>query len=398
MHKVRPLLILIVYIGFISLGLPDSLLGVAWPSMRRTFGLPLDALGAVFFFGTCGYLVSSMNAGRILRRTGIGLLLAGSSLLTVIVMLGYALSPRWFVFVVLSFFSGFAGGAVDAGLNVFAATNLTNRHMNWLHAFWGVGASTGPIIMTAVLGTGAVWRWGYGVIAALQTVLVVGFFLTLKQWAVPGSESPHGPGGAPPARTEVLRLPAAWISMALFFVYCGIETITGQWMYSVMVESRSISPVRAGAWVSLYWASLTAGRFLIGSLANHVDTVRLVRWCMSGVLCGVVLLLTGSTALTLAGLALTGFSLAPIFPSLMSLTPRRFDARHVPRIIGYQVGSGAIGLALLPALAGVIARRAGLETICVFLLVLATAMVALHEMIVRRPREARATATSDPQM
>jgi fucose permease len=395
MQKVRPLLILIVYVGFVSLGLPDSVLGVAWPSMRRTFGLPLDALGSVFLFGTCGYLISSVNSGRILRRIGVGLLLAGSSLLTVVCLLGYAISPSWAFFVALSFASGFAGGAVDAGLNTFAATNLSNRHMNWLHAFWGVGASTGPIIMTAILGIGAGWRWGYGIIAALQTILVAGYFLTLKQWTVPGEE-PARVQALP--RRDLLRLPAAWLSMALFFFYCGVETITGQWMYSVMIESRSIAPVHAGVWVSLYWGSLTAGRFLIGSLANRVNTVRLVQWAMGGALCGVALLLTRSTTLTFTGLAVTGFSLAPIFPSLMSLTPSRFDARHVPRIIGYQVGCAAIGIAVLPALAGVLARRAGLEMICVLLLALATAMVVLHEMILRRPRDARATATSNTQM
>ncbi len=381
MPHVRPLLILIVYAGFISLGLPDSLLGVAWPSMRRTFGLPLDALGPVFLFGTLGYLISSMNCGRIIRHTGIGLLLAASSLLTVLVMLGCALSSRWCVFVALSFFSGFAGGAVDTGLNTFAATHLTNRHMNWLHAFWGVGASTGPMIMTAVLGMGVGWRWGYVTVAALQSALVAGYFLTLKQWSAPGSEPAHA---RPTPRKEVLRLSAIWLSVTLFFVYCGIETITSQWMYSVMVESRGIDPVRAGAWTSLYWGSLTAGRFLIGSIANHVETVRLVRGSMSGAFCGAVLLFTGNTPLTFAGLALTGFSLAPIFPSLMSLTPARFDPRHVPRIIGYQVGAGSLGIALLPALAGVVARRAGLEAICATLVILTGAMFALHELIVRR--------------
>jgi fucose permease len=183
--------------------------------------------------------------------------------------------------------------------------------------------------------------------------------------------------------------------MALFFVYCGIETITGAWMYSVMVESRGIDPVRAGVWTSIYWGSLTAGRFLIGALANRVDTVQLVRWSMGGALCGVALLLTRAPSLALAGLAVTGFSLAPIFPSLMSLTPRRFDARHVPRIIGYQVGAATIGIAVLPALAGVFARRAGLETICVFLLVLAMAMVALHEVLVRRQNRNNAAPPSD---
>ena len=381
MQHVRPLLVLIAYIGFVSLGLPDSLLGVAWPSMRRTFGLPLDALGAVFLVGTLGYLLSSVNCGRILRRTGVGILLAGSSLLTVFAMLGYALSPRWAFFVAFSFVSGLAGGAVDAGLNTFAATNLSNRHMNWLHAFWGVGASTGPIVMTAILGSGAGWRWGYGVVASLQLVLVAGFFLTLKQWVVPGAEAAHE---KLPPRSELLRLPEAWLSIALFFIYCGIETITGQWMYSVMVESRGVDPVRAGIWTSLYWGSLTAGRFLIGAIANHVETVRLVRWSMGAALCGAVLLLTRIPSLTLAGLALTGFSLAPIFPSLMSLTPRRFDARHVPRIIGYQVGAATVGIAALPTIAGVIARHAGLEMISVILAVLATVMIVLHEAMARQ--------------
>ncbi len=374
------LLVFLCYVGFISLGLPDGILGVAWPSIRRSFGLPLDALGAMFVVGTSGYLLSSLSAGKILRHMSVGLLLALSSLLTVASMVGYGLSPRWAVMVTLSFFSGFAGGAIDSGFNTFVATNLTNRHVNWLHAFWGVGASTGPMIATLVLNTGASWRWSYLVVAAIQSILVASFFLTLRQWDAAG-HTPSPPTPSAPKPGGLFRRSAAWLSMGVFFAYCGVEATTGQWMYSVMVEGRGFAPLVAGTWISLYWTSLTAGRFLIGAMANRIDTTRLLRLAMAGALGGIGLLLTRLPALTLAGLALTGFSLAPIFPSMISITPRRFNAAHVPSMIGYQIGAATLGLAILPGLAGMLAKRAGLESVCVFLFALGLVMIALHEQV-----------------
>ena len=152
--------LLLAYVGFVSLGLPDSVIGVAWPSMRRAFGLPLDALGPYFVVATAGYFLSSFSSGRLVNRWGVGLVLAVSSLITALSLLGYALSPLWIIIVSLSFLGGLGAGAVDSGINTFAAVRFTNRHVNWLHACWGIGAATGPAIMSAVLKHGVSWRWG----------------------------------------------------------------------------------------------------------------------------------------------------------------------------------------------------------------------------------------------
>lgn len=375
--------LLLAYVGFISLGLPDSVIGVAWPSMRRTFGLPLDALGPYFVVATAGYFLSSFNSGRLVNRWGVGLVLAVSSLITALSLLGYALSPLWIIIVSLSFLGGLGAGAIDSGINTFAAVRFTNRHMNWLHACWGIGAATGPAIMTAVLKYGASWRWGYVAIMGILLALTLGFFVTLHLWRIDdrkGSETePHAP------RRNTLRLSKTWLSIGIFFVYCGIEASTGQWSYSLLVESRSISPVTAGLWVSLYWGSLTAGRILIGAIANRVPPVRLLRVCMGGAAVGLVVLGLrlghGSEAV---GLGLTGFSLAVIFPTLIAQTPRRFDSVHVANVVGFQVAAGSAGIAAVPALLGVVARRAGLESLPGLLIAAAMVMIVLHETIVRR--------------
>lgn len=391
--KTKPLglTLLIAYVAFVSLGLPDSVIGVAWPSIRKALALPLDALGPYFLVGTAGYLLSSFNSGRIVARWGVGLVLAVSSLLTALSLLGYVLSATWPVIVGLSFLGGCGAGAIDSGINTFAAIRFTHRHVNWLHACWGIGAATGPAIMTGVLNTGASWRAGYVVIFGILLALTAGFFATLRLWKI---DAGHEAKEDPHARRRItLALPSAWLSMAVFYVYCGIESSAGQWSYSLLVESRSIRPVTAGLWVSLYWASLTAGRFLVGSIANRVPPVRLLRLCMAGAAAGAALLALrvghGTEAL---GLGVTGFSLAAIFPTLIAQTPRRFDSAHIANAVGFQVAAASLGIATIPALVGVVARRLGLEIVPLFLVAAAGAMIVLHEAVVRlaRPGTARA--------
>jgi fucose permease len=381
------LVLLLAYVGFISLGLPDSVIGVAWPSIRRSFGLPLDALGPYFLAGATGYFLSSFNSGKIVTRWGVGLVLAFSSLLTALSLLGYALAPAWIVIVGLSFVGGFGAGAIDSGINTFAAVRFTNRHVNWLHACWGIGAATGPAIMTGVLGIGASWRWGYVVVMGVLLVLTLGFFMTLHLWRIDGGQEPKAEPHA--RRRTSLTLPAAWLSMGVFYVYCGIEASAGQWSYSLLVESRGISPVTAGLWVSLYWGALTAGRILIGAISNHVPPVRMLRICMLGVLAGVIVLsLRVGHGLEAVGLGLTGFSLAVIFPTMISQTPTRFESAHVPNVVGFQVASASIGIATIPWLIGVVARHAGLEVLPGLLLAATVVMIVLHELVVRRTSSA----------
>ena len=375
--------LLLAYVGFVSLGLPDSVIGVAWPSMRRAFGLPLDALGPYFVVATAGYFLSSFSSGRLVNRWGVGLVLAVSSLITALSLLGYALSPLWIIIVSLSFLGGLGAGAVDSGINTFAAVRFTSRHVNWLHACWGIGAATGPAIMTAVLKHGVSWRWGYVVIMGILLALTLGFFATLHLWRIDDRENtkpePHAP------RRNTLRLSETWLSIGIFFIYCGIEASTGQWSYSLLVESRSISPVTAGLWVSLYWGSLTAGRFLIGAISNHVPPVRLLRVCMCGVALGLVVFgLRVGHGFEAVGLGITGFSLAVIFPTLISQTPRRFDSTHVANVVGFQVAAASAGIAAVPALVGVVARRAGLDVLPGLLIAATIAMIVLHEAVVRR--------------
>ncbi|HBA85560.1 MAG TPA: MFS transporter [Verrucomicrobia bacterium] len=386
MKSFRPTLVLLIaYVGFISLGLPDGVLGVAWPSIRRGFGLPLDALGSFFLVATAGYLFSSFNSGRAVARVGVGMVLALSSLITALGLLGYALSPSWWIMVTLSFFAGLGAGAVDSALNTYVATFFTKRHVTWLHACWGVGAATGPAIMTAVIRSGNAWRWGYAIIMLIQAILTISFFATTRLWTL--SQEPNAPTSENPVfarRHHTLRLPVVWLGIGVFFMYCGVEVSTGQWMYSLLVESRHISTVSAGLWISFYWGSLTAGRFLIGSIANHVHPRLLVRLSMAGALLGAGLMtLKHQPAFCLAGLILTGFSLAAIFPSLIATTPQRMDAAHVPNAVGFQVGGASLGLALVPGLAGVLAQRLGLEIIPYYIIAATLLMIVLHEAILR---------------
>lgn len=232
------LLLFIAYIGFISLGLPDGLVGVGWPSIRATFGLPLDALGPLLITFTVGYLLSSSNSGRVLARLDVGMLLALSCLTTAVALLGYGSTPTWWGMVALGLLSGLGAGAIDAGLNTYVATHHSPRTMNWLHAFFGVGATLGPIIMTAVLASGTVWRAGFWIVGAVQLGLATCFALTRQLWRSPSSEQEAAPDVTVATAGSTLRLPIAWLSIALFFIYTGIEVAIGQWAYSFLTESR----------------------------------------------------------------------------------------------------------------------------------------------------------------
>lgn len=374
------LILLLAYFGFISLGLPDSIIGVAWPFMRRDFALPLDALGPYFLVGTAGYFLASMNSGKLVRQWGVGRILAFSSLLTALCTLGCAMAPGWPVIVALSFAGGMGAGAIDAGINTYAAVRFTPRHINWLHACWGIGAATGPAIMTAVIGTGTSWRWGYVSVMLVLLALTAGFFATTRFWAL--SDGDPQPAAPHAARRRTLTFPSAWMSIGLFFVYCGIESSTGQWAYSLLVESRKVSPVTAGLCVSLYWGALTCGRFAIGSIANRVAPKTLLRLCMLGSLLGCGLLhLRGVRGAEFAALIVTGFSLAPVFPTLIALTPRRFAEPHVPNVVGFQVAGASLGIATVPLLIGVLAARTSLEALPTALLGLSALMLVLSERL-----------------
>jgi fucose permease len=359
---------------------------VAWPSIRTEFGLSLDALGALTITGTIGYLLSSFTSGRILTGIGVGWLLVLSCLATAVSLLGYAAAPLWVVMVGLGLLAGLGAGAIDAGLNTYAAENFSPRTMNWLHAAFGLGASVGPLLMSSVISAGQSWRAGYLIVGVGQLILASAFALTRRRWHAHAEEAQATPTtSAPMMRT--LLLPSAWLSILLFFLYTGLEFGAGLWLYTLLTEARGVQPVEAGVWVSVYWGSLTVGRVVSGVIVARISVRTLLQLCMVGAILGVALLwLNFAWWLSLLGVALLGLSLAPMFPSLISLTPARMGPAHSANTIGFQIAAAMLGGSLLVGLFGLIADRLGLETLGPFLLVIAVLLAVVFEVLERRPR------------
>src|SRR5262245_22343510 len=379
------LLIGLAYVGFVSLGLPDGLLGVAWPSIRTFFHLPLDALGGLLVMFTAGYLGASFSSGHLLTRLSVGTLLALSCLATAISLLGYALTPQWWIMVGLGLLAGLGAGAIDAGINTYAATHYSARTVNWLHACYGIGAASGPVIMTSVLSAGHPWQWGYAIVGGGQMVLAVCFGPTRTWWQPTARMAP--PAGAPaPMGTatsrSTLRLPIIWLSMAVFFVYTGLEAAAGTWVYSLFTEARAIMSSTAGMWVSVYWGSLTIGRLASGVVVGFVPVSLLLRLCLITVALSAVLIWSNVTRFSRSlGLALMGVSLAPIFRSLIAMTPARLGAVHTANGVGLQIAAAVLGQSCLPALVGVLARYLGIEIVGSALCTTAVMLLALYELL-----------------
>ena len=385
----RRTLLALGYLAFVSLGLPDAVPGVAWPSVRDTFGLPQAALGAAIAAGAIASFISGMVAGRLVDRLGVGALLAGSTALAALGVAGFAGSPAFALFLVAGAVVGFGSGAVDAGLNAYAAHHFPARHMTWLHAAYSVGAAIGPALMTAVLARGASWRAGYATIAAILAGLAAAYTLARRQWGAGASRDHAVAVEATPIveaglARRALRRPRLWLQLALFVVYAGLEVVAGQWSYTVLVEARGATAETAGTVVTLYWSSLLAGRLLLGFVVERVGPVRLLRLGTLGAVLGALLVAIPGAPLAVAaaGLATLGFSIAPIFPAMMGETPRRIGRDVATHAVGFQISSATLGVALLPGIAGLLGQRLGLDAIPVFVVVCAVVFLALHETLV----------------
>ncbi len=382
----RPtLLTILAFLAFVSLGLPDGLLGVSWPSISDGFEVSLDSLGLLVTFQTAGYLLSSFLGGRLLRVMSIGNVLVLSTLAAATALLGISITVSWPLLLGFGFLLGAGGGAVDAGLNAYGAAHFSARILNWLHACFGVGTTLGPLIATTVLGSGNLWRWSYVIVGAAQLVLAATFFVHRRRWTTVAdlSDAP-----APPvtvARTrETLRRPAVWLGMLAFFAYSGVEFVTGQWSYTLLTLQRGLPVTTAGLLVSLYWASLMAGRVLFGIVADRVPLARTLRGCIASSVVGALLFwLEPTPVVSYLGLMLVGFSLAPVFASLISLTPRRVGAAHADNAIGFQIASAGLGGAGITAAVGLVAANAGLEAIGASIAVLALVLLAVYEALMR---------------
>ena len=376
----KRVLVLLSGLAFISLGLPDGLLGVAWPSIRQTFGRELDALGVLLVAATAGYVSASFASGPLLRHLNLGAVLALSCAATALALFGYAAAGAWTVLVSLAVLLGLGGGAIDSALNTYVATNHGHRTMNWLHACYGIGAALGPLIMTTVLSSGGPWQRGYTIVAAVQMMLAAAFVFTLAAWPRAAAADPTGPGAA--TIRETLGVPAARLAIATFFVYTGAEASFGAWTYTLLTAARGMSPVEAGAIVSIFWGSLTGGRLLAAFVGGRLTPGRLLNLSFAGVVAGALLLWVdrGDTT-SMAGVLLAGCACGPIFPTLVAVTPARLGSAHAANGVGFQIAAAAVGLSVVPGLVGVIAVAAGVETIATLLVALSILLVCVHWLL-----------------
>jgi len=381
-------LVFLAYVAFIALGMPDGLLGVAWPSIRASFSIPLDAIGMLLTAAVTGYMTSSFISGPLIARMGVGRVLAASCALTGLGLIGYTLVPAWWMMVLLGVVAGLGAGAIDAGLNTYVASHFGEGLMQWLHASYGIGVTMGPIIMTVALTALNSWRVGYRTVGGFQLALATCFVLTLAMWdqnhAPASSEEPKKLTDYKTPMGETLRQPQVWLSILLFFLYVGGEVSLGTWTYTLLTESRGVDPAVAGLWAGSYWATFTIGRIVAGLYAKRIGVNQLVIGGLAGALLGALLLFWNPSQITnLLAVALIGFSIAPIFPALMSGTSQRVGAHFAANTIGMQMAATGLGTAVIPSLLGILARQASLEIIPVCLVVVYGVLFALYTLASR---------------
>ena len=351
------LLLPLIYLSFISLGLPDGLLGAAWPSIYPVFGVEVSASGILFMIVSAGTVVSSLLSDRLLTRFQAGTLTALSTGLTAAAMFGFSISHSFPMLCLWAIPYGLGAGAVDACLNNYVAVHYESRHMSWLHCMWGVGATVGPYIMGAVLSGGGIWNTGYRIVGIIQLTLAVVLVFSQGIWQksqASGGEVPH----KALSLKEVFAIPGAVEIMIAFFGYCAVEQTAGLWAASYLVLDRGIEAETAAAFASMFYLGITAGRFLNGFITMKLSDSTLVYLGFGVIGLGIaMLLLPLGNACALAGLVVVGFGCAPIYPCIIHSTPAHFGAENSQALVGVQMASAYMGNILMPPLFGVIANQ-----------------------------------------
>lgn len=387
------LLLILIYVAFISLGLPDALLGSAWPGMSVDINAPLSGAGVLSMIVSAGTIVSSFLSGRLVRAFGVAAVVVVSVALTALALLGFAFSGHMLLLSFLAIPLGLGAGAVDSVLNAFVALHYRARHMNWLHCFWGIGAMGGPLIMSAALGAGHGWQAGYLVVAVLQLGLVGVLLLSLPLWRSvkkQGEADPvasrTGPPAVAPGLRAIFATPGVRMTLLAFFCYTALELTAGLWGASFLVDTLGFSDAAAAAAVTLYYGGITAGRFASGFISMRLGNRSLIRLGSGLALTGIVVLFIPTTGAALAGLLLLGVGCAPIFPAMLHETPRRFGEGASQNLMGFQMGFAYMGSLSVPPLFGVMADHVGTGFLPLFLLVFGGVMLFGCEQVNRTIR------------
>ena len=382
------LLLAIIYLAFISLGLPDALLGAAWPSMYPQFDVPVSYAGIISMIIALGTVVSSLQSDRLTKKLGTGKVSALSVLMTAMALFGFATSHSFGMLCLWAIPYGLGAGSVDASLNIYVALHYVSRHMSGLHCMWGIGASAGPYIMGYALTEGWGWNSGYHIIAVLQIVLTAILLCSLPLWKQrPAELQQDGKVQKVKALSlrEVLQLAVAREILVCFFCYCALEQTTGLWASSYLTLHKGDSADTAASFASMFYLGITVGRALSGFLTMKLNDVQMIR--LGEVIIGIgvlVMLLPFGQSLSLTGLILIGLGCAPVYPCVIHSTPAHFGADKSQAIIGIQMACAYVGTCLMPPVFGLIANHITVALLPVYLLIILVLMVIMHELLCKK--------------
>lgn len=389
------LLLAVIYLSFISLGLPDSLLGSAWPSIYPEFQVPVDYAGVIFMIIAAGTIISSLQSDRLTKKFGTGKVTAFSVLTTAVALWGFSMSHSYWMLIVWAIPYGLGAGSVDASLNNYVALHYKSRHMSWLHCMWGVGASVGPYIMSYVLSRGQSWHSGYRWISYIQIILTAILMLTLPLWKqqstsycddVTSKEQGKRKGSEQVlSLSEVIHIPGAKQVLLMFFCYCALEQTSGLWASSYLVLKYGIDVGTAAGYGSLFYVGITVGRAISGFLTIKLQDNQMIRLGQALILTGLIcMFLPFGSKIALAGLIIVGLGCAPIYPCIIHSTPSNFGAENSQALVGVQMASAYLGNLLMPPLFGMIAKRISVGIFPVYLLGILILMYVMHRQLLRK--------------
>lgn len=385
------LLLMIIYIAFISLGLPDSLLGSAWPTMYQEFSVPVSYAGGISMIIAVGTIVSSLQSDRLTKKYGTGKVTAASVLMTAVALFGFSVSHSYAALCLWAIPYGLGAGSVDASLNNYVALHYASRHMSWLHCMWGVGASLGPYIMGYALTGGQGWNMGYRCIALLQIALTVILIFSLPLWKGQGicdtgqEDEEDEEEARPLSLRQIIEIPGAKQVMITFFCYCALEQTTGLWASSYLVIRRGLTAETAAGFASLFFIGITVGRAFSGFLTIKLNDTQMIRLGEGFMLSGIVFLfLPFGSISALLGLILVGLGCAPVYPSIIHSTPGHFGADRSQAMIGVQMASAYVGTCFMPPIFGFIANHVSVSLFPAYLLAILVLMGAMYEKMLSK--------------
>lgn len=380
------LLLPVIYLAFISLGLPDSLLGSAWPNLYPAFGVPVSYAGIVSMIISCGTIVSSLCSDRLTRALGTGKVTALSVAMTAAALFGFSVSSAFWMLCLWAIPYGLGAGSVDAALNNYVALHYESRHMSWLHCMWGVGTIISPVLMSLALTGGQGWNGGYHIVALIQVGITAVLVLSLPLWkGRPAAASADGTPARPLTLPQILTIPGAREVMLCFFCYCALETTAGLWASSYLTLVRQVPAQTAASFASLFYIGITVGRGVCGFLTLKLSDDQMIRLGFAVLGVGVAaLLLPGAQVFALAGLVLVGLGCAPIYPSVIHSTPAHFGAQNSQAVIGIQMSSAYAGNLVMPPLFGLLANNITPALFPFYLLAVLVLMALMHRQLVRK--------------